>query len=47
LPRSSPPGSTSLSKAIRIRRMFQYGVDDFMDGSAIHYLVLAQFFIHP
>jgi hypothetical protein len=27
--------------------MFQYGVDNFMDRSATHHLVLAQFFIHP
>ena len=30
-----------LSEAIRMRRMSQYGVDNFVDRNAIHYLVLS------
>jgi hypothetical protein len=29
-----------------MRRMFQYGVDNFMDRSTIHYLVFTQFIVH-
>ena len=31
----------SLPKAIRMWRTFQYGIDNFVDRNAIHYLVLS------
>jgi hypothetical protein len=35
-----------LSQIIRIGRMYQYWVDNLVDGIAVHYLMLAQFNVH-